>query len=178
MEKQLQKYPETSSYLALVQNRQRIRSNIDSSDEKSCIPDFAERLKQTDCRLSINQFSFVLNDSGEPLIATTLGHALSDAEPLDVLRKLLDCGADPLHVVQLESDGAVIDAENFLKILKKSYSNDKVALIADITSGNVLNKNYYKAVSKFLTEYAKEKAQFVEGKVFAGPGESGEGKMH
>lgn len=122
---------------------------------------FGDTLRSPLCRHSINRFTFVINNE-VPLICTTLGHALADAEPMFIIRKLLECGADAA-VVQYENDETPLSAEQMLTQLKKAFTKERAELIAEMTGGNVLDKNYCKNALKVLKEFAKEASAFKEG---------------
>ena len=154
-----EKYPESDAYKALVANRERDRSSSENEGEDA----FGELLKTAPCRNSMNHFVFVINGD-LPLIATTLGQALADAEPMNIIRTLLERGADP-NVVQYENDETPCSAEQLIASLKKLHSVERSALVAEMTSGNVLDKNYYKNAQKTLKDFAKAQGAFVDGAV-------------
>ena len=171
-------YPETESYKALVAKRRGIegdedaKESCDDANGQDSSP-LLRALQQTAAKRDINKYSFVLNDE-LPLICTALGHALADAEPVEVLRTIVSAGADLQNVQLLTTrspNAATTDstdntntlsADQMVAALKKQHSEARAQYVLEAT-GNTLDKAYYKAAARFFKEHRKATAAFQEG---------------
>ena len=169
-EKELEKlydfYPETVSYQALVARRssqQNEEKDDGKNDEESLVDVFMETKRD------INSYCFLLSDH-MPLICTTLGHAIADAEPIPVLSALVSAGADPTQVMlpfgsnqnRVTDEAKTLTAEQMVAMLKRQHSKEHAQFLLTLT-GNTLDKGYYKAAAKFFKDHQKQASAFVDG---------------